>query len=222
MRVAIVVPIKSFDAAKHRLDGLLDRPERMQLARAMAEDVLEAVARLDAFGHLAVSEDPEALALAGRYGIEPIVDVAVQGQSAAVRQGFEAAWDRGFSAAVTIPGDVPGVRSDELEELCTVRPEVEVLLAPDRDGIGTNGLRLIPPHAITLRFGEDSLKLHQAEAARAGRSFAVRSLPSLAVDLDRPEDVAAFLRQAPATRALQVLAELKVGDRLSLPQPRPA
>jgi 2-phospho-L-lactate guanylyltransferase len=221
MRLAIVVPIKTFSAAKHRLDGLLEREERARLARAMAEDVLETVARTTAYGHFAVSDDPEALALARRYGLEPVEDRAAQGQSAAVRQGFEVAWDQGFSAAVTIPGDVPGITLADLEKLCTFRPEVEVVLAPDRDGLGTNGLRLIPPHAITLRFGEDSLKLHQAEAARAGRSMAVLALPSLALDLDRPEDVAAFLRLAPPTRALQVLTELKVGDRLSTPQSRP-
>ena len=214
MNLAIVVPIKSFSAAKHRLDALLQQTERVRLARAMAEDVLETVGRATGYGHFAVSDDPEALALAARYGVEPIEDRVSQGQSAAVRQGFDAAWDRGFSAAVTIPGDVPGVSLDDLTTLCTFRPEVEVVLVPDRDNLGTNGLRVIPPHAIALRFGEDSLALHQAEAARAGRSVVVLPLASLAVDLDRPEDVAAFLRRAPATRALQVLVELKIGDRL--------
>jgi 2-phospho-L-lactate guanylyltransferase len=211
VNLGIVVPIKAFGAAKHRLDGLLERAERVQLARAMAEDVLEMVARVEGVRHFAVSEDPEALALATRYGIEPIEDRAVQGQSAAVRQGFDAAWD----------GDVPGVSLDDLQTLCTYRPEVEVVLVPDRDGLGTNGLRLIPPHAIALRFGEDSLRLHQDEAARSGRSMVVLPLPSLAVDLDRPEDVAAYLRWAPATRALQVLGDLKIGDRLlAFPQRR--
>jgi 2-phospho-L-lactate guanylyltransferase len=221
VNLAIVVPIKAFNAAKHRLDGLLERGERVQLARAMAEDVLEMVARVPGVGHYAVSEDPEALALAGRYGVETINDRAVQGQSAAVRQGFDVAWDRGFSAAVTIPGDVPGVSLDDLQALCTYRPEVEVVLVPDRDGLGTNGLRLILPHAIALRFGEDSLRLHQDEAERAGRSMVVLPLSSLAIDLDRPEDVAAYLRWAPATRALQVLGDLKIGDRLlAFPQRR--
>jgi hypothetical protein len=49
----------------------------------------------------------------------------------------------------------------------------------------------------------------------------VLPLPTLAVDLDRPEDVAAYLRWAPATRALQVLGDLKIGDRLlAFPQRR--
>ncbi len=222
MRLAIVVPIKSFGAAKHRLDGVLEHAERVRLARAMAEDVLETVAGTPGYGHVAVSDDLEALALARRYGLEPVMDRLVAGQSAAVRQGFDAAWASGFSAVATIPGDVPGVTVDDLQTLCTYRPEVEVVLAPDRDGVGTNGLRLVLPHAIALRFGEDSLRLHQAEAARAGRSVAVISLPSLAVDLDRPVDVAAFLRLRPATRALQVLLDLQIGDRLAALQRHPA
>jgi len=160
MRLAIVVPIKSFGAAKHRLDGLLEHQERVRLARAMAEDVLETVAATPGYGHFAVSDDAEALALARRYGLEPITDRLVAGQSAAVRQGFDAAWASGFSAAATVPGDVPAVTVEDLQTLCTYRPEVEVVLAPDRDGVGTNGLRLVLPHAIALRFGEDLSLIH--------------------------------------------------------------
>jgi 2-phospho-L-lactate guanylyltransferase (CobY/MobA/RfbA family) len=122
---------------------------------------------------------------------------------------------------MTVPGDVPAVTSDELRLLATHRPEVEVLLVTDRDRIGTNGLRLVPPHAITLRFGEDSLNLHRAEAARANRSFALLEMTGLQVDLDQPADVAAFLRLERETETLSLLQELKAADRLlARSQPR--
>ena len=141
-------------------------------------------------------------------------DRRLQGQSAAVQQGFAAAWDQGYTAAITLPGDVPGVSVEELRDLCSYRPELEVLLARDRERVGTNGLRLIPPHAITLRFGEDSYRLHRDEAVRANRSFETHDLEGLGCDLDRPEDVMAFQRLQRDCRTLRLLTALRVFDRV--------
>lgn len=215
MRLAIVVPIKPYERAKQRLNGLLTEHERIRLATVMMEDVLATVTQLPEYGLFIVSDDDQVLELGRRFGMEAIEDRARQGQSAAVRQGFDAAWGRGFAAALTIPGDVPGVTPDELRELCESRPEVEVLLTPDREHQGTNGLRLVPPHAIALRFGEDSYRLHEAEAARAHRSFAVKEFAGLACDLDRPEDVVAYLALGRETATLQLLRDLRVLDRVS-------
>jgi 2-phospho-L-lactate guanylyltransferase len=213
MTLAIVVPVKSPRRAKHRLESVLTEPERERLASVMARDVFAALSPLTMYGRFVISDDPDILEEGRRFGLEPLTDQLGQGQSAAVRQGFSAAWERGFTAALTIPGDVPGVTSQEMVDLCTYRPEIEVLLAPDRERLGTNGLRLVPPHAITLRFGEDSFSLHQAEARRANRSFEVRDVEGLRYDLDRPDDVVAFMQLARETGTRRLLQELGVAER---------
>lgn len=212
MTATLVVPIKAPSRAKRRLDGILTDVERWRLARAMAADVLEVVAGLRDLRRLAVSDDPDLIALAGRFGIEAVVDQARAGQSAAVQLGFRAA--RGDSPLATIPGDVPAVTAEEIRALCEEQPEVDVLLAPDRDRLGTNGLRVRSADALALHFGDDSLRLHREEAERSGLRFGLLPLPRLACDLDRPEDLAAFLRLAPATASLALLEELQVSERL--------
>ena len=214
MKLAIVVPVKSPQRAKHRLEALMSPEERATLAITMARDVMGVVAQLTEYGRFVVSDDVEVLAMAREYGLEPLEDRQLQGQSAAVRQGFDAAWDRGYTAAVTIPGDVPGVTARELRDLCDYRHELEVLLARDREGVGTNGLRLIPPHAIQLRFGEDSFNLHRGEAIRLNRSFGTLDSDGLGCDLDRPDDVMAFQRLGRDTGTLRLLTELGVFDRV--------
>jgi 2-phospho-L-lactate guanylyltransferase len=208
MSLAIVVPVKSPLRAKHRLEPVLSESDRIQLARVMARDVFAAVSMLRSYGRFVISDDPDVLDEGRRFGLEPLTDVIGQGQSAAVRQGFAAAWDRGFTAALTIPGDVPAVTAEELAELISYRPEIEVLLAPDRERLGSNGLRLSPPDAIALRFGEDSFSLHQAEARRANRSFAVKEIEGLRYDLDKPDDVVAFMRLRRDTGTRRLLQEL--------------
>ena len=214
MTIAIVVPVKSPKRAKHRLESIMSEPERTRLAVTMARDVFGVVAQLTNYARFVVSDDPEVLEESQRFGLEPIEDRARQGQSAAVGQGFSLAWERGFPAALTIPGDVPGVTPKELRSFSEYRPEIEVLLAPDRGRIGTNGLRLVPPHAISLAFGEDSFILHRAAAARANRSFAVMEVEGLRYDLDTPDDVVAFIRLGRETATLQLLRELNVLDRV--------
>jgi 2-phospho-L-lactate guanylyltransferase len=212
--LAIVVPVKSPTRAKHRLEPILSEAERFQLANVMAHDVFMTVSALDEYARFVVSDDPAVLEEARKFGLEPLIDEVRQGQSAAVQQGFALAWERGFTAALTIPGDVPSVTAAELRQLATYRPEIEVLLVTDRERIGTNGLRVVPPHAIALRFGEDSFNLHRAEAARANRSFDVLELAGLQCDIDQPADVAAFLKLDRQTKTLRLLQELKVGERV--------
>jgi len=214
MTLAIVVPVKSPRRAKHRLETVLSEPERERLAGVMAREVFAAVSGLTMYGRFVISDDPDILEVGRSFGLEPLLDRVGQGQSAAVRQGFAAAWEQGFTAALTIPGDVPAVTPQELTDLCTYRPEIEVVLAPDRERLGTNGLRLVPPHAITLRFGEDSFSLHQAEARRANRSFEVRDVEGLRYDLDRPDDVVAFMQLSRDTATRRLLQELGAADRV--------
>ncbi len=214
MTLAIVVPVKSPRRAKHRLETVLSEPERERLAGVMAREVFAAVSALTVYGRFVISDDPDILEVGSSFGLEPLLDRVGQGQSAAVRQGFAAAWERGFTAALTIPGDVPAVTPQELSDLCTYRPEIEVVLAPDRERLGTNGLRLVPPHAITLRFGEDSFSLHQAEARRANRSFEVRDVEGLRYDLDRPDDVVAFMQLSRDTATRRLLQEIGAADRV--------
>jgi len=221
MTLAIVVPVKSPHRAKLRLEPILSEADRERLARVMARDVFKAVSMLMAYGRFVISDDAEILEEGRRFGLEPLVDRVGQGQSVAVQQGFAAAWERGFAAALTIPGDVPAVTAVELADFCGYRPEIEVLLAPDRERVGTNGLRLVPPHAITLRFGEDSFSLHQEEARRNNRSLAVRDVEGLRYDLDRPEDVVAFMGLPRETETLRVLKELGVAERVFATTPPP-
>jgi 2-phospho-L-lactate guanylyltransferase len=214
VKLAIVIPVKSPSRAKFRLEAVLSEADRSRLALTMARDVFDAVSKLHGYGLFVISDDPGMLDEGRRFGLEPLPDRVSQGQTAAVHQGFVAAWERGYTAALTIPGDVPAVTTEELDELGRYRPEIEVLLTPDREHTGTNGLRLVPPHAITLRFGEDSFNLHLAEARRANRSLEVKEVEGLRHDLDRPDDIVAFMQLNRQTATRELLTELDVAERV--------
>ena len=71
------------------------------------------------------------------------------------------------------------------------RDEIAVAIVPDRHGTGTNALAIAPPDAFAPSFGPGSLERHVSAARDAGLVHRVEPVPSLALDVDTPEDLAA-------------------------------
>ena len=84
-RICAVVPVKDTAQAKQRLAGMLSAEQRGELALAMAEDVLQALASAAGLaGILVVTADPAAAAIAARYGARVTGDGARADHTAAV------------------------------------------------------------------------------------------------------------------------------------------
>mgnify|MGYP005838149967 CR=1 FL=1 len=83
-----------------------------------------------------------------------------------------------------------------------------VWLAPSSDG-GTSALLQRPADLIPCRFGRDSAKHHREAAAAVGAAYHELELSSLAIDLDAPEDLEAFLTtRGGGRRTRRLLASL--------------
>lgn len=212
MRTIAILPVKSFGAAKQRLGGLIEPESRAILARAMLTDVLVALARVPDLGDVAVvTANPLAEALDAE-GVTVLRDDVEEGQSAAALVGIAHALDRGFERALLVPGDTPLLDPGELTGL--LRHTEPLVIVPDRHGSGTNGLLIRPVDAIAPSFGPGSRDRHEAAARDAGVAYAIDPLPSLVLDVDTPDDLAATTRalesapgSAPATReALRALS----------------
>ena len=103
---------------------------------------------------------------------------------------------------------------DELAGALRRMESGRVAVIPDRHGTGTNGLLMAPPDAIGPAFGPDSCERHLDRAGRAGWTAVREELPSLALDLDTPDDlaelraaIAAEPKVAPATAAALIDVE---------------
>jgi 2-phospho-L-lactate/phosphoenolpyruvate guanylyltransferase len=206
MRTLAILPMKSFGAAKQRLAPTLGSRSRQALAQAMFSDVLASLQRVEALdGTAVVTADPVADAAARREGVLVLRDTAQAGQSAAASIGIAHALAEGFERALLVPGDTPLLDPAEVASLLAAPRAVSIV--PDRHGTGTNALVLSPPDAIAPSFGPGSLKRHVAAAEAAGLSFAVAEVPTLMLDVDTGDDLAALTAAlakrpggAPATR----------------------
>ena len=111
-----VVPVKERDRAKERLAPLLASGMRQELAFAMLEDVLSALAAASGLaGLIVVTRDREARALALRYGARIVEDDARDGHTGAVNGMARILTAEGKGALLTVPGDIPRVTSAEID-----------------------------------------------------------------------------------------------------------
>jgi 2-phospho-L-lactate guanylyltransferase len=217
-----VVPVKELGRAKMRLAALLPPELRRALMLAMLEDVLAALAATPGLAGLAmVTMERAAAQLVARYGARVIETGAREGHTGAISAAAQLLAAEGIPGMLTVPGDVPLVTPGEIASLIAAhRPAPAFTIAPSRDERGSNAVICSPPDAVPLRFGEDSFFPHLRAAEAVGIAPTVLHLPGIALDVDTPEDLAAFARLPSPTRARALLADsgmLNVNERAGAP-----
>jgi len=210
-----VVPVKEFEGAKHRLSPLLSPEQRRLLAETMLADVLDAVAGAKRLaGILLITLEPGAKAMAERLGARVETEGAREGHTGAVVAGRRILAREGRGGFITMPGDIPAVRADEIDAvLAAHRPAPSFTISPAHDDLGSNAVVCSPPESVPLRFGENSYFPH-LEAARAqGIEPTILRQPGIAMDIDHPVDLDMFLRlpQSKGTRTRTLLGQFGIG-----------
>jgi 2-phospho-L-lactate guanylyltransferase len=190
MATLAVLPIKSFSEAKRRLRHELSPGDRRALVEAMFCDVLIALRRAASIERVVVvSGDNAAQQIGGGYGASVVSDNE-RGHNNAATVGVRSALELGAQRVLLVPGDCPALSPAEVDAL-VARPASarSVLIVPDRHGTGTNALLITPPDALSPSFGPDSCKRHRATASEHDVEAEVVEIPSLAMDVDTPEDL---------------------------------
>ncbi len=219
----VVLPVKDLHNAKQRLAGVLAPAERRALFRAMLEDVLTALAATPGLaGILMVTRDPEARALAERYGARVLLEESNQGHTAASTLGARTLAAEGAAGMLQLPADLPLVTPADVAALLQAHGAAPaVTIAPSRDRRGSNALACSPPDLLPLRFGDDSFFPHLARARALGVEPRIVERERLALDVDTPDDLAGFLAAPSRTRAYAWLGASGVARRFLAAQPAP-
>jgi len=191
MTTIAILPLKTLDRAKQRLATELDASPRRSLVEAMFSDALIALRRARTIDSvIVVTPDHVAQRIGAGYGGDVIED-ADAGHNEAARRGIEHAVKLGADRVLLVPGDCPLLDPEELDAFVGRRTRNRsVLIVPDRHGTGTNALLITPPDAFAPSFGEGSHERHLEQARAEGLVAESVPVPSLALDVDTPEDLA--------------------------------
>jgi 2-phospho-L-lactate guanylyltransferase len=215
-----VVPVKPFGTAKRRLAAILDADERAQLARVMLEDVLDAIAASGdrVAGLIVLTADADAAALARTFDAVVLEESVPAGLNAALALATEYLAGDPNTGMVVIPGDLPHLSVDAILQMIDLldAPRSFALLPASGDG-GTNLFGCRPVGVIPPSFGPSSFDRHSRAAHRAGIAPNILVFPALGQDIDRPDDLAAFMSLGTATRTHKFLTTLGIAERLIRP-----
>lgn len=192
MTLWAIVPVKPLSRGKSRLAEVLSQEERTDLnTRLLAHtlDTLRSIPEIEQV--LVVSRDPAALALARLHGARTVQENGAPHLNIALARATIVAKNYITSGVFIVPADLPLLSPEDVHCMLEKagRPPV-VVVAPDRRRQGTNALLVSPAGLIEYDFGPGSFQRHCRRAELAGARLVVCELPSLALDVDLPEDLA--------------------------------
>ena len=190
MTLWAIVPVKPLRYGKSRLAGTLTEDQRTELNRALLQHTLETLSEIEEVDDvLVVSRDPHALTVARSHGARTVQENGQPQLNTALKRATVVAQVYATRGVLVLPADLPLIAKDDILELVRRAQEPPVVvIAPDRHGRGTNALLISPPGLIEYDFGENSFQRHCERAKNAGARLEIVELPSLALDLDIPED----------------------------------
>ena len=193
---ALLLPVKDLNNAKKRLIDVLTPEERLGLAGAMLADTIRAArgARRAEKIFVVTNYEP-VMQLAEENRWEILREEQQISESDSVDAASRICEDRGVTALLRVPLDVPLVQASDIDELLAVQCEAPALvIVPSRDGLGTNAILRMPPALFPSHFGNGSYAKHVGEAKRVGARVILRRNTRLEMDVDDEADLLELLK----------------------------
>jgi 2-phospho-L-lactate guanylyltransferase len=191
---ALLLPVKDLHNAKKRLTGVLTPEERFALAGAMLADTMCAVRGVRCAKRVFVVTSYEpAMQLAEENRWEILREKQQISESHSVDTASKLCEEKGVTALLRLPLDLPLIQSSDIDELLAVEfPSPAVVIVPSRDGTGTNAMLRTPPTVFPSHFGNGSFAKHLAEAESVHAQVIVRRNSRLEMDVDDEADLRAL------------------------------
>jgi 2-phospho-L-lactate guanylyltransferase len=210
-----LLPVKKPETSKTRLLSVLQPQECAMLSRAMFMDVLTAVEATSGITHVAVlTNDDDVAALTTQLGHEVIRDNSAtelcDGLTAAAAQLAKS----GATSLLILPGDLPTITANDLEQLLDQHSDGLSLCPAIRDG-GTNALICSPPDAIKFQYGTNSAQRHLDTAAAQSINSQRLTIAAFFRDIDVAEDLLWLSSQPADTHTVRFLRQSGIFARLT-------
>lgn len=191
MTLWAIVPVKPMRLSKSRLAGVLSGEDREQLNRYLLAHTIDTLKSIPELEHvLVVSRDSNALRLAQAHGARTVREAGAPQLNLALMRATFVARSHKTHGVLVLPADLPFITAEDIRlMLASAYDPPVVVVAPDRHMQGTNALLISPAGLIEYDFGPGSFERHCAKAQAAGARLEICNFPSLAFDVDLPDDL---------------------------------
>ncbi len=201
MTLWAIVPVKPLHQGKSRLAGMLSPDERETLNLFLLRHTLDVLSSVELVHRLlVVSKDPQVLAVSREFHAVTLhaEDERLNLNLDLQKADLMAKW-MGATDIFVLPADLPLITVwDVYQFIQTAQKPKVMVIAPDRNRDGTNGLLFSPADGSQFAFGSGSFERHCSFASKAGYHIEIFESETFALDLDTPEDLNLLFEKDPS------------------------
>ncbi len=198
----IVVPMKSLDESKSRLEKYIPREIINKIVLKLFLNTITIIQKttnsIEKNYKLAVvTKSNEIVNLIKKKNLTIIDDTSASFLSDSIRISSIWAKNNGFSSICIIPADIA---NPDLSDLITLfsypKKNRSAVICPSYD-LGTNAMIISPPNSISYDYGKNSFLKHLESANNAGLNPVILNLKSLKYDIDNFNDLKNLFKTQP-------------------------
>ena len=195
MKIAAIIPVKTFSNAKTRLN--LSPLQIEDLCKVMLEEILQTIsisAQIEKI--ILVTKEEKAIEIGKRFDTITIIDEKEESVNHAVALADKYLLENGFDASVVFPQDIPYIKTQDIDFMLNYKMQPNfVIVVPSRRFDGTNALVRMPVDIMETHYDEDSYKIHMNMAKEHTLNVALIFVKRIMWDVDNAKDLEFLLEQ---------------------------
>ena len=195
MKIAAIVPVKTFANAKTRLD--ISSSQKQKLCEIMLEEILHTISISPQIEKtIIVTKEEKAIEIGKKFNTMTIIDEKEESVNNAVSLADKYLIENNFHASIVFPQDIPYIKTQDIDFMLNYKaPPNFAIIVPSRRFDGTNALMRMPTDLMETHYDEDSYKIHMNTAKKHTLNVAMVFVKRIMWDVDNMEDLEFLLQQ---------------------------
>ncbi len=195
MKIAAIIPVKTFSKAKTRLD--LSPQQVEDLCKIMLEEILHTISISPQIEKIImVTKEKKAMEIGKKFDVVTIVDENEKSVNSAVALADKYLLENDFHASIVFPQDIPYIKTQDIDFMLNYKTHPNfAIIVPSRRFDGTNALTRMPIDLMETHYDEDSYKIHMNTAKEHTLNVAMVFVKRIMWDIDNIEDLKFVLEQ---------------------------
>ena len=195
MKIAAIIPVKTFSNAKTRLKLPPNKVE--ELCEVMLKEILQTLSispKIDEI--ILITKEEKAMEIGKKYNTITIIDEKEESVNQAVSLADEYLLENDFNASVVFPQDIPFIKTQDIDFMLKhqLHPNFAIIV-PSRKFDGTNALVRMPIDLMKTHYDDDSYRKHMITAKEHTLNVAMVFIKRIMLDVDSQEDLELLLQQ---------------------------
>ena len=195
MKIAAIIPVKTFSNAKTRLQLSPDKVEA--LCKIMLEEILQVLSISPKIEKIImVTKEEKAIEIGKKFNTITIIDEKEESVNQAVALADKYLLENDFNASIVFPQDIPYIKTQDIDFMLNYQMHPNfAIIVPSRKFDGTNALVRMPVDLMKTHYDNDSYRNHMSTAKECTLNVAMVFVKRIMLDIDDEEDLKILLEQ---------------------------